>query len=329
MRIVVDAMGSDSSPAVEIEGAVSAANDFGYEIILVGDEKRVSAELNKHAITNGKITVRNATQVIEMGEPAAVSVRRKRDSSLVVAMEVLKHKEADSFVSAGNTGAVICAATLGLRLLPGVERPGIATLMPSLKGMIIMIDVGANIGPKPMHLFQYAIMGDAYSRYVLGKDNPSVGLLNIGEEESKGTDFVKETHTLLSESRLNFIGNVEGRDIYKGKADIIVCDGFVGNVILKVSESVIDTIVELWKNEVKSSIISTIGAVLSQSSFRNLSKKMDYSEYGGAPLLGVDGRCIICHGSSNAKAIRNAIKVAAEFTDKEVNRHIVEELESY
>ncbi|MFH1995712.1 MAG: phosphate acyltransferase PlsX [Candidatus Omnitrophota bacterium] len=329
MKIVVDAMGGDGAPVIEVDGVVQAVNEFGYDVILVGDEKRLLEELKKHSYPKERITVRNATQVIEMREPAALSVRRKRDSSIVVALDILKKRQADAFVSAGNTGAVICAATLGLRLLPGVERPGIATIMPNLLGMSILIDVGANIDPKPMHLFQYAIMGDAYSRYILGKKNPTVGLLNIGEEESKGTGYVKETHTLLNESRLNFLGNIEGRDIYAGKTDIIVCDGFVGNVILKISESVIDTLVELWKIQVKRSVISTIGALLSRSAFRGLKKKMDYSEYGGAPLLGVDGRCIICHGSSTAKALKNAVRVAAEFTYKEVNKHIVEELESY
>jgi len=264
-----------------------------------------------------------------MSEPAAISVRRKRRSSIVMGLEMLKHDEADSFVSAGNTGAVVCAATLSLRLLPGIERPGIAIVIPTLEGTSVIIDVGANIDPKPIHLLQYGIMADAYCRYILQKENPKVGLLNVGEEESKGTEFSKETHTLLGESKLNFIGNIEGRDIYAGSADIVLCDGFVGNVILKVSESVVDTIVKLLKSEIKSNIIATLGAALASSAFNELKKKMDYSEYGGAPLLGVDGRCIISHGSSTPKAIKNAIRVAAEFKSQDVNRHIVEELESY
>ena len=329
MKILIDAMGSDNSPRVEVEGCAQAIEEFGCDVVLVGDKARIEEELKKYQSHQDKISVRHASQVIEMHDPAALSVRRKRDSSIVVGLEMLKNKEADAFISAGNTGAVVCAATLGLRLLPGIERPGIAIMMPSLTGTSLIIDVGANIDPKPLHLLQYGIMADAYSRYILGKNNPSVGLLNVGEEESKGTGFLKEAHTLLSESRLNFIGNLEGRDIYAGKADVIICDGYVGNVILKVSESVAYTIVELLKREIKNDIIASLGAVLSGSAFNELKKKMDYSEYGGALLLGVDGRCIICHGSSSAKAIKNAIRVAAEFVERDVNKHILEELSSY
>ena len=329
MKIVLDAMGTDRAPIVEVEGAVQAVEEFGHDIILVGDEARIREELKKHADHSDKISVKHAGEIIKMHEPAAISVRRKRDSSIVVGVELLKTGEADAFVSAGNTGAVVCAATLFLRLLPGIERPGIAIVMPSVTGTSLVVDVGANINPKPIHLLQYGIMADAYSRYIFHKNNPTVGLLSIGEEETKGTEFVKETHTLLSESKLNFIGNVEGRDVYAGKADVILCDGFVGNVILKISESVIDTIMELFKNEVRSNLLATVGAALLSSAFGVMKKRMDYSEYGGAPLLGVDGRCIICHGSSSAKAIKNAIRVAAEFVTNDVNKHIIEELESY
>ncbi|MDD3904930.1 MAG: phosphate acyltransferase PlsX [Candidatus Omnitrophica bacterium] len=329
MKIVIDAMGSDMAPAVEVEGAIQAVEEFGYDLVLIGDEALIKAELDKRGGGRGKISIVHSPERIEMNEPAALSVRRKRKSSIVMGLEMLKRDEADGFVSAGNTGAVVCAATLSLRLLPGIERPGIAICIPTLKGTSVITDVGANIDPKPLHLLQYGIMADAYSRYILHKPNPTVGLLNVGEEESKGTDFIKETHTLLSESKLNFIGNIEGRDIYAGTADIILCDGFVGNVILKVSESVVDTIVKLLKKEIKANVIATLGAALAASAFNGLKKKMDYSEYGGAPLLGVDGRCIISHGSSNPKAIKNAIKVAGEFMTLGVNKHIVEELESY
>jgi len=329
MKIVVDAMGSDRAPAVEVEGAVQAVKEYGHEVVLVGDETIVREELKKHEDFGDKITVVHASERIEMHEPAAISVRRKRKSSIVVGMELLKRDEADGFVSAGNTGAVVCAATLSLRLMPGVERPGIAIVIPTLLGTSVIIDVGANIDPKPMHLLQYGIMADAYCRYILRKENPKVGLLNVGEEESKGTDFIKETHTLLSESKLNFIGNIEGRDIYAGTADIVLCDGFVGNVILKVSESVIDTLVKLLKQEIKANFVATLGALLASPAFNALKKKMDYAEYGGAPLLGVDGRCIISHGSSTPKAIKNAIRVAADFKTNDVNRHILEELETY
>jgi phosphate acyltransferase len=329
MRIALDAMGSDNAPAVEVEGAIQAVKELGYEVVLVGDEKIIKEALGKLGGSSDKISIVNAPERIQMHEPAAISVRRKRHSSIVVGLEMLKKDEADGFISAGNTGAVVCAAVLSLRLLPAVERPGIAVVYPTLKGASVMIDVGANIDPKPLHLLQYGIMADAYSRYILHRDKPTVGLLNVGEEESKGTDFIKEAHTLLSESKLNFIGNIEGREIFRGNADIVLCDGFVGNVILKVSESIVDTLVKALKQEIKADIIATVGAALAKSAFMGLQKKMDYSEYGGAPLLGVDGRCIISHGSSNPKAIKNAIRVAAEFKTQDVNKHIVEELESY
>ena len=329
MKIVLDAMGSDNAPMVEVDGAIQAIEEYGNEVILVGDEQRVKKEIARHGFSSDKLTVKHASEIIEMHDPAAISVRRKRNSSIVVGVELLKRDQADAFVSAGNTGAVVCAATLFLRLLPGVERPGIAIVIPTLKGTSVIIDVGANITSKPIHLMQYGIMADAFSRYILGKSNPTVGLLNVGEEESKGTEFIKEAHTLLSESKLNFAGNIEGRDVYAGKVDIILCDGFVGNVILKISESVADTIMQSLKQEIKANFIATIGAVLSSSAFNELKRKMDYSERGGAPLLGVDGRCIISHGSSTAKAIKNAIRVAAEFVKQDVNKHIVEELESY
>ena len=329
MKIVLDAMGSDNAPSVEIDGAIQAVEEFGHDVIVVGDESAIKKELDKHNFSSDKLTIKHASEVIEMHDPAAISVRRKRDSSIVVGMELLKKDQADAFVSAGNTGAVVCAATLSLRLLPGIERPGIAIIFPTLKGSLVIIDVGANITPKPIHLLQYGIMADAFSRYILGKENPSVGLLNVGEEETKGTEFIKEAHTLLSESKLNFAGNVEGRDVYSGKVDIILCDGFVGNVILKVSESIAETIMLSLKQEIKADFLATIGAVLSAGAFNELKKKMDYSEKGGALLLGVDGHCIISHGSSSAKAIKNAIRTAAEFVKQDVNKHIIEELESY
>jgi len=329
VKIVLDAMGGDNAPGIEVEGAIQAIQEYGHELILVGDEGRIKKELEKHGFSSDKITLKHASEVIEMHDPAAISVRRKRDSSIVVGLDIIKKGQADAFVSGGNTGAVVCAATLSLRLLPGIERPGIAIVIPTLKGNSLIIDVGANINTKPIHLLQYGIMADAYSRCILGKSNPSVGLLSVGEEESKGTDFIKEAHTLLSESKLNFAGNIEGRDVYAGKVDVILCDGFVGNVILKISESVADTIMQLLKREIKANFLATIGAVLSSSAFGELKRKMDYSEHGGALLLGVDGRCIICHGSSTPKAIKNAIRVAAELVKQDVNKHIIEELESY
>jgi len=329
VRIAVDGMGGDKAPAVVMEGAIEAASEFGYEIILVGDEERLKRELDKHKSHPKSIKIHHASEVVEMSEPATTSIRKKKDSSISVCVDLVKDGVADAMVSAGNTGAVVCAAVFNLGLLPRVERPGIAVVFPALKCPGMIIDVGANIDPKPTHLLQYGLKGDAYSKRILGKPKPTIGLLNIGEEETKGTDFVKETHKLLNESRLNFIGNVEGRDIYTGECDVIVCDGFLGNVVLKVSESVAFTMVEFLKRELKRSVLTKLSVLFARSAFRNFKQKIDYAEYGGAPLLGVNGAVIISHGSSSKKAIKNAIRVAVEFKEKTVNEHIMEEIEKW
>ncbi len=321
MRIVVDAMGGDYAPDVVIEGTIAAVKEYNTHVILVGDEKRVKQLLSRQKYTGGNISVHHASDVIEMSESAATSVRRKRQSSIVVGINLVKEGKADAFFSAGNTGAVVCAATLGLGLLPGIERPGIGTVVPSLKGIFLIIDVGANIDPKPMHLLQYGIMGSAYARHILSIPNPKVGLLNIGEEESKGTGFIKESYELLSKSKLNFIGNVEGKHFFSGNCDIVVCDGFVGNVTLKVAESLAEALQKSLKRHIKSNFLSMLGGMLLKPSFRKFKAEMDYSEYGGAPLLGVNGVVIIGHGRSNRNAIKNAVRVAKEevergFTDK-------------
>jgi len=324
IKIALDAMGSDNAPAADVEGAVMAAREFDYEIILVGNEALIKKELAKFKNTPPNISIRHASEVIGMHEQPVLSVRRKKDSSIVVLSNLAKEKKVDAIVSAGNTGAVVCAATLKCRLLPGIERAGIGVIMPTLKGPVIMIDGGANIDAKPQHLLQYAIMASAYSKYILNNVSPKVGLLNVGEEESKGTGFLKEAYSLLEASGLNFIGNVEGRDFFTGDCDVIVCDGLVGNVALKVSESVAHAFGEMLKRELKSNFLSALGASLARNAFRSLKKKIDYTEYGGAPLLGVDGVCIIGHGSSSPKAIKNAIRVAGEEIAKNVNQHIVE-----
>jgi glycerol-3-phosphate acyltransferase PlsX len=323
-KIAVDGMGGDYAPAVVVEGALAAVREYDVELVLVGQEEALRPLLEKSRYEGGRISIHAANEVIGMSEPAASSVRKKRDSSIVVGLNLVREGYADAFFSAGNTGAVVCAATLSLRLLPGVERPGIAIVMPTLKGISLVIDVGANIDPKPIHLLQYGIMGDAYFRHILNRPTPSVGLLNIGEEESKGTEFVKETHELFERSRLNFIGNVEGKDIFSGTCDIIVCDGFVGNVALKVSESLAETVWEFLKRHLKSSLIGIMGAMLLKRSFSGFKKKLDYSEYGGAPLLGVDGVVIIGHGRSNSRAIQNAIRVAKEEVERKFNEKISE-----
>ena len=330
MRIGLDAMGGDRAPEDAVKGAILAAKELGYEMTLIGKEEDIKKHLKGETYPEDKIKIVNTSQVIEMHEPAALSVRKKRDSSIVKGADMLKKGEFDAFVSAGNTGAVVCAATLSLRLLPGVDRPGIAVIFPTLSRPCMVIDVGANIDPKPFHLLQYGIMGDAYSKYIMSKTNPTVGLLNIGEESTKGTDFIKEAHIMLSESELNFIGNIEPKDVYRGKADVIVCDGFVGNVFLKVTEGFAEAASLLLKREFKNSnILTKLGALMTLPTFKSIKKRIDASEYGGAPLMGIDGSVIIAHGSSNAKAIKNAIRAAAENVNQNVNARIVEELHSF
>ncbi|MFH1062737.1 MAG: phosphate acyltransferase PlsX [Candidatus Omnitrophota bacterium] len=329
MRIAVDAMGGDHAPDVIINGAILAAKEMNIDIILVGPEDIIKSKLAEQKKVPGNISVFNATEIIAMNESPAVSVRRKKDSSINVAVKMVKDKTAEAMVSAGNTGAVVCAASMFLRNLPGVDRPGISVLLPTLKDVVQVIDMGANIDAKPEHLLQYGIMGSVYSNYVLHKQNPTVGLLNIGEEETKGPEFVKETFKLLELNKnINFIGNVEGRDIYVGDCDVIVCDGFLGNVVLKVSEGLADAIKEMLKRKLSTNIFTKLGALLSAPAFRALKRETDYSEYGGAPLLGVDGVCIIAHGGSSANAIKNAIRVAHESLLKNVNQHIIEALEN-
>jgi len=329
MKIVVDAMGGDHAPGVVVDGAIAAAKEYNAEVILVGNEEKVKGLLHKAGYTGDKITVHPAQEVIEMSESAANSVRRKRNSSIVVGINLVKEGKADAFFSAGNTGAVVCAATLGLGLLPGIERPGIAIVTPTLKGISLIIDVGANIGAKPMHLLQYGIMANAYSQNILNIAVPRVGLLNVGEEESKGTDFLKESYELLSKSPLKFIGNVEGKDLFSGKCDIIVCDGYVGNVALKVIESTAEAIqVFLKRHLLKSNLLEKLGLILLKRRLMMFKKEMDYSEFGGAPLLGVNGIVIIGHGRSNLKAIKNAIRVAKEEVERKVNAKILETINS-
>jgi glycerol-3-phosphate acyltransferase PlsX len=324
MRIIVDAMGGDYAPEVVVAGAIAAVREYQVNVVLVGDAERIKRLLDKHRYNGSLISLHPAAETIDMSESAAISVRRKRQSSIVIGVDLLKNGRGDAFFSAGNTGAVVCASVLALGLLPGIERPGIAIILPTLKGISLVIDVGANIDPKPLHLLQYGIMGDAYARYILKKESPNVGLLNIGEEETKGTDFVKETHELLSHSPLNFIGNLEGKYLFSGKADVIVSDGFVGNIALKVSESLAEMVSIFLKQHVFSNLWGCLGALMLRSSLKGFKKQLDYSESGGAPLLGVNGVVIIGHGRSNANAIKNAIRVAKEEVENKFNEKIVE-----
>jgi glycerol-3-phosphate acyltransferase PlsX len=324
MKIIVDAMGGDYAPRVVVEGAILATEEYGAEVVLVGDEAQIKLLLQKYKYNGSNISIYPTQEVIGMNESAAVSVRRKRNSSIVVGINLVKDGYGAAFLSAGNTGAVVCAATLGLGLLPGIERPGIAIVTPSLKGISLIIDVGANIDPKPTQLLQYGIMGDAYSRYILNKPNPSVGLLNIGEEEAKGTDFLKETHELLQKSKLNFVGNMEGKDLFSGKCDVIVCDGFVGNIALKITEAAAETMQIFLKRHLLKNFLGKIGIFFLLPGLKGFKRDLDYAEYGGAPLLGVNGVVIIGHGRSNARAIKNAIRVAKEEIERQVNEKILE-----
>ena len=326
MRIALDAMGGDRAPRVTVEGAVKAANEWSQDIILVGPEDLLQRELRRCKVKAGRLEIVHAAEVVGMEESPAVAIRRKRNSSISVAVELVKSGRADALVSAGNTGAAVCAATLKLNLLQGIERPGIGIFMPTVKEDCFFIDAGANIEAKPKHLLQYAIMGEVVSRRVLQKSNPRIGLLNIGEERSKGTGFHKDAYTLLEESELNFVGNVEGKDLFEGNCDVVVCDGFLGNVILKVSESLAETVAEFLKQELKANLLTKFGALLSKLAFSRLRRRLDYAEYGGAPLLGIDGICIIGHGKSSAKAVKNALRLCGEFSRYHINQEIVKKL---
>jgi glycerol-3-phosphate acyltransferase PlsX len=329
VKIALDAMGGDVAPENPVAGAVRAARELPIEIALVGQRDAIEKQLASYPSRPANLSIIHASEVIGMEESPVASVRKKRDSSINVGVELLKKKEVDAFVSAGNTGAMVSASMLIVGLLPGVERPGIAIILPGVKGDTLLIDVGANIDPRPIHLLQYALMGEAYVRFVLGKSRPKVGLLNVGEEETKGTDFIKETYGMLEASGVNFVGNAEGGDIFSGELDIIVCDGFAGNVALKTAESLAHAINQLLKRSLAMSPITRLGAWLARDAFLQLRKEIDYAEHGGAPLLGVDGVSIIAHGASTGKAIKNAIRVAYESVRHELNRHMVEAVQTH
>ena len=313
MKIALDAMGGDGSPSVEVEGAILAAKEYNTEIVLVGDEGLLRAELKKHGSSAGlSLSICQASQRIEMHESPVAVLRRKKDSSIAVATNLVLEGKASAVVSAGHSGATMAAALFILGPIKGVERPAIATILPTLQGISIMLDVGANVDCKPRHLFQFAVMGHAYAKKVLQRENPRIGLLSIGEEDTKGNILTKETFRHLKDSPLNFIGNVEGRDVFSGNADVVVCDGFIGNVALKITEGVAETFGKLLAREIGKSLFGKIGYVLLKPAFTSFKKKLDYAEYGGAPLLGVNGVCIICHGRSSPRAIKNAIAMALE-----------------
>lgn len=328
MKVAVDAMGGDKAPYEVVKGSVLAAQQFqDSEILLVGDEKAIQRELEACRPIPKNISTHHAAQVVGMDDPATYSIRQKTNSSITRSVELVAKGEATAVVSAGHTGATVAASTLHLRMLKGVRRPGIAAPFPTRSGLCLVIDVGANIACKPIHLYQYGVMSTIYSKGIFGLKAPRVGLLNIGEEDAKGNDLAKETFALLSNSPLNFVGNVEGREIFDGKADIVVCEGFVGNVMLKFAEGLATGLLSTIKAEAMKSFWSKLGLFLCKPAIAPLKAKMDFTEYGGVPLLGVNGVCIICHGRSDSKAIFNAIRVALQLSKNKVNEHIVSELE--
>jgi len=324
IRIAIDAMGGDHAPGSIVEGTVLAQKTSGnkVELILLGNSDIINSELEKLGAADLPLRVVHCDDVIGMAEEAAESVRRKRNSSIVMGLELQKNNEADAFISAGNTGAVMAASLITLGRLKGVNRPAIVSLFPTEKGTSIILDVGANSDCKAVNLYQFALMGVSYFSLIFSKENPSVGLLSIGEEKSKGNEVTIESHKLISASELNFVGNLEGRDILKGKADVIVCDGFVGNVILKFAESIDSYLGELFKKRIRKSLFARIGALLMSRAFKDLKKNLDYAEYGGAPLLGISGVSLICHGGSSPKAIKNAVGVARSIVQNNLNNRI-------
>jgi phosphate acyltransferase len=299
------------------------------KLFLVGDSKKIESELTKHGCTDGRIEVFHASQVVDMSDGAVEAVRRKKDSSVTRAVDLVKRGEADAIVSAGHTGATVAASMIKLRTLPGVERPGIASLIPTETNVFVLIDAGANIDARPMHLVQYGIMGSVYSRHVLGYKSPTVGLMSIGDEDAKGSGLTKEVFKLLKESPLNFRGNIEGHDLFEDPVEIVLCDGFVGNVVLKTCEAIAHAIFTWLKHELKRSPMRLLGASMAKGAFKAIHKKTNWEDYGGSPLLGINGHCIIAHGASTPLAVKNALRVAAESIEQQVNPHIIEEIRRY
>jgi phosphate acyltransferase len=326
-RIAVDAMGTDAAPLPEVEGAILAAREQHAQVLLVGPQDLLKRELGRRDARGLGIEVVHASEAVTMEDAAAKAFRRKRDSSIRVAARLVREGKADGLISAGNTGAVMTTVKIVLGTLEGVDRPALAAVFPTSQGKAaVLLDVGANVDCKPANLEQFAVMGEIYYRVIFGVERPRVGLLSIGEEEQKGNDLTREAFVLLKQLPLNFAGNVEGRDLYNGRVEVIVCDGFIGNVALKISEGLIEAVSILLKESLSSTLSSKMGYMLSRKAFAHFKKRVDYSEYGGAPLLGVKGVCIICHGGSSANAIKNAIRVAAGFAEGRINEKIQGEL---
>jgi len=325
MKIAVDAMGGDHAPEHPVAGAVLAARELGADVVLVGQEDRIRDILRRHPGPQN-ISIVHADEVIEMDESPATALRRKRGSSIHVAAKLLRDGEVQGFVSAGNTGAVMITVKLYVGTITGVDRPALAVILPSRRGRTVLIDVGANIDPKARQLVEFGVMGSLFAQTILGLENPRVGLLSIGEEAGKGTELIRRAHAALEVSPLNFLGNVEAREIYSGDADVVVSDGFTGNVVLKTSEAVVETMLHLLRQELSSSRVNMLGARIARGAFRKYRGRVHYAEFGGAPLLGARGLCVICHGRSSARAIMNGIRVTMEYGRHRVNERIEEML---
>lgn len=330
MKIALDAMGGDFAPDVTIAGAIEAVNeDDDIHVILVGDRVRLTESLKGKRYPSDRLSIYHASEVVQMHESPVVALRKKRDSSIRRAIELVKNQEADAVVSAGHSGVVMATSLFVLGKVQNLDRPAIATIMPSLTGHFLLIDAGANVDCNSENLLEFGYMGDAYCRVVFGNPSPRIALLSIGEEEVKGNELTKEAFKHLKNSGMNFIGNIEGKDIFTGKADVIICDGFIGNIVLKVSEGLAETILKMLRMEISSVATGKIGYLLIKPAIKNFKRRTDYSEYGGAPLLGINGTCIISHGRSSAKAIKNAIRVASDMAQKNVQKAIVDSLQIY
>ena len=325
MKIAVDAMGGDNAPEVVVQGAVEAASELGIQVTLIGDKDLIRGALG-YQVSSDLIAVHHCEEVVRMDESPLKAVRKKKDASIRVAFDLVKKGDANAVVSAGNSGATLAAGVLTLGRVKGVERPTIAGIFPGEKGHVVLIDMGANVDCRPAQLFQFGIMGHAFASSCLGMGNPKVGLLSIGEEDSKGNEQVRLTHELFEQSILNFRGNVEGRDVFSGDVQIIVCDGFVGNVALKLVEGMAEAMTNMLQTELKRSILGRVAFLLSRRSLKGFKRELDYEEYGGAPLLGINGVGIVCHGGSSVRAIRNAVKTAAIYVKNRVVEKMVEEL---
>ena len=327
MKIAVDAMGGDQAPHEIVAGAVDAARSFNLQIILVGIQERIESELEKHDIKNLPIFIQPAAEIVTMEDSPSKAMRRKRESSIAVGLRLVRDERAQGFISAGNSGATMAIAMVTLKKLKGIDRPAIVTCLPTLKDPVTILDVGGNVDCTPLHLAQFAIMGSVYAQRVLNRQFPKVGLLSNGEEETKGNELTRATHELLKNSPLNYLGSVEGRDIFPGEIDVIVCDGFVGNIVLKTAEGLALTMTNILREELTANITRKMGAWLCRDGLKSMKQRVDYAEYGGAPLLGINGNCFIAHGSSCRKAIKNGIRLCAEFSEQRVNEYLINELD--